>query len=788
MFKLRILKGTDALKEIKRLNLKLLCFLLGIMSSLGSVFGSCNPFGVAVSVVAENEYSFPLIAGSMIGYIFLPKLSRGICYMSIILTVLTFKWLLCGFEKIRKHILFLPLLCFGLSFLIKIFVNYSTNSDLWYIWKALTEAFMIAVSTYFFEISFKYFTKSKYPEYDGYKINHVFISILIIISSLSSATIYNLSVGRILSVIVIIFAAYCRGIYGGSAVGTAVGAAAGMSSVGMLHISGIYALGGMFAGFCTNGSKNGNKSGNKIRAGGAFLVFSTVCLLNSALNLNILVQLVYETVIGVIIFSIIPKNITDYIKLLFGLIEKDEYSEKIKENALKNNIETINKTSKGTNGKKLYISETIKSLSNAAENVMNSAFSETKPKIENACMNSVLRVCGNCNLKNLCWECKKETTKKDFEKAILDIIGGVKDENLEYPTGQSCKNFNEIIENIKRTIDSYEDGMEAKIRAKEIYNGMSEKFLFAEAIVGYTNEGIKINDNLNLEKTTKIKNLLSDYEIETVRTECIVNSLNKMFIEIEVMKIDNKNLINKDILGKISLICERQMSEPIVFDIENRTLIRISEKAVFNPQICVNRHNCNNRELCGDYCSYFRDGTGKFFVIISDGMGSGGRAAADGAVTAGIIERLIRLRVDPVSAIKIANLSISGKASEESLTAVDIMVFDLYSGETEFVKAGAPLTIIRKGNRIHKIEDASLPIGIFDETNLSVNKLKFSEGDTIVMLSDGITDIGTDWIENKLKSLDVINANDLADYILRETAIRRKMNHDDDATTAIINI
>lgn len=763
MFKFKMLSGTDLLKEAKKLVLKLVYFLLGIIFSQGSILNG-NPFGVAISTAAPKAYSISAIVGASVGYLFLPRLSRGIGYISIILMIASIRWILNNFEQLQKHALFLPTLSFTLAGMIEIFINYSSDTGLQYIYTTFTDAFMIAVSTYFFAQSFKYFANSECTDSKRLKVIQTFISLLVASVALSPVKFCGLSVGRILSIIIIAFAAYCGGAYGGSVVGTSIGTAVEILSSGRLYLSGMYAFSGMAAGICSNGSR--------VRACGAFLICSAIFLFNSAVPSNILVLSIYETIVGVVILALIPPKAINYLKALFK-ITKQSYTPQEHE---------------GKGSEKKYISETIKSISNAAEGAIHVAFSEAKPELKSVCMNSATKACTNCNLKSFCWDRNREATKKDFEEAILNIIDGSKETDTKYKISQNCKNSNEIIENIRKTVYDYEDGIEAKIRAKEIVSGMSEKFSFAEAILGYADERTKINDNMDLVKSTKIKSLLGDYKIETVRTECRISAADKLFIEIEVMKIENRELITQEILDKMSLICEKPLSSPVTFDVENRILIRISEKEVFAPKICVGRHNCNNGEFCGDYCSHFRDGAGKFFAIISDGMGSGGRAAADGAVTAGIIERLIRLRVDPTSALKIANLSISGKASEESLTAVDIMAFDLYSGETEIVKAGAPVTFILRDNEIDKIEDSSLPIGIFDEINVSVNRFKLSEGDSIIMLSDGITDIGTAWIEDKLKEPKGLKENALADYIIKETVNKRYMKHDDDATVAIINI
>ena len=768
MFKSKIIKIWDLEKGgsriiLKSLGLKLIYFLLGFFSSQGALFNKYNSLGISLSVAFPKGISNPIILGAVLGYAFLPKFGKGISYIAVILLIITLKWLLNEFIKIQKQDLLLPFICFASFFLIEIFVNYSLEDSFFYIYSTITEALILAVSNYIFIKFFKYFTFSPNATNLNSKFCYLFASLILIISSISTITFYKISVGRVLAIFIIVLAASCWGSYGGSVAGAALGGAVSMLPFGNFYLSGIYAFSGVISGMCSGGGK--------LSVCGAFLLCSSICIFNSAVLPSILPHLVCEVLIGVLIFIFVPKRSINKIEVLFS--EKNDIN------------------SEGNEREKRYITNTIKSISDVAENAAQKTFCNSRPALETVCMDCTYRICNSCSLKNLCWGKERKLTKSKVENLILSMINHKNSNKVKFEDiiiNKNCKKSEKIIKSIKRAIADYKDGIDAKIRAKELYNGMSGKFSFAGAILDYADKGIKILDTLDIEKSKKIKNLLSKHKIETVRTECHFNSENKMFIEIEVMKIDNKNLMNKEIVYKIEEISQRYMGDPITFNIENRTVIRIPERENFSLKVCIGRHNCNNGEFCGDFSSYFEDGTGKTYVIISDGMGTGGRAAADGTVTAGIIERLIKLRVDPVSAIKIANLSILGESSKESLTAIDVMSFDMYSGDAHFVKAGAPLTLIKKGNQVNRIESSSLPIGIFEEINASVNKLPLSEGDLVIMMSDGVTDIGTDWIKDTLLNFHRKEKETLADYILEETVKKRDVHQDDDVTVITIDI
>lgn len=768
MFNFGVWKGINIKEEIKKsffrdFIFKFLHFLLGVISSQGVILGRYNPFGVSMAIAVNKTYTFPATLGAILGYLFLHKLSKGIGYISVILMINTFIWIFDAVLKEKYKCLFLSVVCFISSLSVGVFVNYPGDFNFFFIYSVFLESLVMAISIYFFKKTFDILTLSIDDIPEKQKIIYLFVSLFILLISLSSIVIFKVSLSRVLSVFIIILSSCIQGVYGGSIMGIATGTAVTISSFGTPYILGVYALSGLVSGFF---SKLG-----KLASCFSFAFCSIIFLLNSAILPNVLTSLFYEIAIGIFIFLLTPKEFISYISLLFSTNNKYFCDIESK---------NFNSADKG------YISKTIRSMSNIAENTIYSMFSGSMSEIENTCMDSVYRVCRKCNLKSLCWEQEIDQTTEIFENIISDILSRSNTELINYNIEKRCKNSKKVIENIKKAKSNYEASVEAKRRIKELCRVMSEKVSFAKALFDYASEGFRSKEIL--EKSRKIKNLLSKYNIETVRTECRVSDIDRIFVEIEVMKISDKTIIKDEILRKISIICGKKMSEPVVFDLENRTIIRISQKEILDLNVNISRHSCNNGEFCGDFCCHFKDGTGKFSIIISDGMGTGGRAAADGALTARIIERLIKLRVEPISAVKIANLSILGKTSEESFAAIDIMTFDLYSGFTKFTKAGAPITFFRKDGKVNKIETTSLPIGIFDEANISVNKNIFSEGDLIVMMSDGVTDVGTEWVESIIKNIKQEEIENLSDLILQETLRRRGTGRDDDITVAVINI
>lgn len=49
------------------------------------------------------------------------------------------------------------------------------------------------------------------------------------------------------------------------------------------------------------------------------------------------------------------------------------------------------------------------------------------------------------------------------------------------------------------------------------------------------------------------------------------------------------------------------------------------------------------------------------------------------------------------------------KSGDESLATLDVVCIDMFTGDTQIMKAGAPLTIVRKNGRTYRCNSASCP-------------------------------------------------------------------------------
>ncbi|MEE1074364.1 MAG: SpoIIE family protein phosphatase, partial [Acutalibacteraceae bacterium] len=226
----------------------------------------------------------------------------------------------------------------------------------------------------------------------------------------------------------------------------------------------------------------------------------------------------------------------------------------------------------------------------------------------------------------------------------------------------------------------------------------------------------------------------------------------------------------------------RRFDLPTVTCEGDRIRAALCEMPVYDVEIGSDQHIANNGRLCGDCLDYFNDGFGKTYALVCDGMGTGGRAAVDGAMASGLMARLLKAGFGYDCSLKILNSSMLFKSTDESLATVDIASIDLYTGTTELYKAGAAPTIIRRSGKTGKAQSTSLPAGILRDIGFDKASVKCKNGDIVVLMSDGVTSGGTDWIRAEIEAWQDGSAQALAERLCECAKRRRDDKHEDDIT------
>jgi len=145
-------------------------------------------------------------------------------------------------------------------------------------------------------------------------------------------------------------------------------------------------------------------------------------------------------------------------------------------------------------------------------------------------------------------------------------------------------------------------------------------------------------------------------------------------------------------------------------------------------------------KISGDNFSLLELSGGKQGVILSDGMGAGQTAFQESAMVVDVLEELLNAGFPSETALQMLNTAMVMGREEVKFSTIDMSVFDLYTGECEFLKAGAATTFVKKKDKVERIKSTSLPIGVVSKLELDKTKHQLEDGDMVIMVTDGVMD------------------------------------------------
>jgi stage II sporulation protein E len=209
------------------------------------------------------------------------------------------------------------------------------------------------------------------------------------------------------------------------------------------------------------------------------------------------------------------------------------------------------------------------------------------------------------------------------------------------------------------------------------------------------------------------------------------------------------NCSAEQLCDRISQVLRREFDLPEIIYANGELLLTMFERAAYAIEYGVYQVSRGKEKNCGDYFDSFIDKKGYAYIILSDGMGSGGRARIDSAFACGMLIKLLRAGVDINAAIEIINNSLLVKSADESFATLDVCRIDLYSGNVELFKAGSAPTYISCNKRVVKANGKGLPVGINHRPVYERQTFTIGNSDIIIMASDG-AELSERWLEHEL--------------------------------------
>lgn len=740
-------------------------FACGVLITRGAVLGTLAPFGASFAASAPKNRLLPALLGTAFGYVLLSP-TDSFRYLAVTAAIGGVRWLLGGLPKISSSRLFAPLTAFvpilatGAALL---FSGTGTVSELSFV---IIEAFLAAAAAYIFSSALRLLGGRK--TISGFTKSEaacLVTSSCVLLLSLGSLAIEDVSVGRILAVTAVLLCARCGGVSGGAVSGVATGAVFSLSGFEQGFICGGYAFGGLAAGLFSGAPK--------IITAAVFT--ASDFLMSMAFGSGRLTAAtLIEGVSGAAAFMLLPKSVEGFVSPLFAKNGGDGLGD-----ALKSKI-TMRLD---------FISKAIGNVKNDVEKVSEKLGVMYNPSFEGVCEQAAKEVCSGCGLKMYCYEHKGGVTRDDFFRLEepLSLKGAIDESDIEARFVKTCCKKAELAAGMTEGYRELLACREAERRVAEIRGVVAGQFSGIGDILGDLSRELDGTVSSDAEAADLIITRLRQIGLNPRACVCLMDSKKRMKVELTLGSDSAENIKRGVIAREISRCCGRSFDLPSVAREDGRIRLTLCEMPDFDVEIGTDQHIAYFGKLCGDCIDYFNEG-GKTYAMICDGMGTGGRAAVDSNMAVSVMGRLLRAGLGEESSLQIVNSALMIKSEDESLSTVDLLTVDLYTGAARISKAGAHTTYIKKGGRVSALELRSLPAGILGNIKFATDSVRLSAGDMVVMVSDGVAAGDEKWLENLIKSWNRGSTQELAQAVVEEAIRRREGKKDDDITAVAVRL
>jgi stage II sporulation protein E len=743
-------------------------FFGGLLCSRGLVFGKYSPFGVALAASVPREGLWAAVMGAFFGYLLPSATYIPVRYEAALLAVAAIRWSLSELKGVNSHVLFAPVVAF-LPLLLTGMTMVFLNGSLSYTAALyVAESFLGSGCAYFLRRTGNLLLgltgdgKSKSAGiYDSGDVAALTVSVGVVVLAFSGVTFGGVSLGRILMVLLVLYCARLGGISGGTVAGVAAGVIQGLSTAGLSYLSGAYGLGGLMAGvFSPMG---------KIATAVAFILSHGVASMQVGTSSQAtILRGAVEVGAATILYMAIPKS--QRIAQLFG-VRKDTLSG----GALRGNIVL----------RLRHAAEALSQVHTSVEEISQKLSAVCAPSLQGVYDRSVEAICAGCSARGVCWRKHKEETLRNFSKLTKSLREKGRVDTLDFTPEFSdrCGRSGEMRDEINKNYGRYLLKEAAELRAAQIREVVEEHFQTTADILDEMAGEFSQYQNFDEEAAQRVAQILRENGIEPLEVCCRLDRFGRMTVEAEVSKERQKRLNRAVFTREISAACGRVFSPPCVSAAGENCRLQMCQRPAYDVARGFSQYSAKNGAFCGDSASVFYDGCGRLVAVLSDGMGTGGRAAVDGAMTCAMAESLLKAGIGFDSMLQTVNSALIAKSGDESLATLDIACIDLFSGRAEFLKAGAACTILRRGRKSEIIEASSVPVGIMPQVEFAAYHRDLSPGDVMVLVSDGVTASGQEWLEDMVLHWDEEeNPNLLAQRIIDEAKKRRSDGHEDDIT------
>ena len=739
--------------------------LAGFLTARGLVFGKYAPFAAAGAAAAPFSTMWAVILGGAVGYLFPSPVDIPARYIAALLAVGAIRWSLSELKSIRDRPVFapvtafLPLLSTGIAM---VFLNGSLSNVLA---MYIAESFLAAGTAYFLRRTVQLLeTHRETAVFDSGDVAAVIVSLGVLLLSFSNVTVSHISVGRVLIVLTVLVCARVGGLAGGAVAGIAAGTVQGLSTAGLSYLSGAYGLGGLMAGvFSPLG---------KFAVAVAFVISNGI----ASLQVNSTSQVFYgavEVAAASILYMILPQS-----RRLSNLFTA--HGDRLPGDSLRKNVIL----------RLRYTAEAMRSASDSVDRISEKLETTAAADLPHVYGRAAEKVCTGCSQCAVCWRKNRDETQKTFSRLSYPLRerGKIERSDFDVPFLTRCNRAMELRDAVNGEYRELLAKESARMRTEQVRAIVEEHFRSTAQMLGDMAEEFEQYQRFDEDSAEQVREVLRHRELTPIEVCCRIDKFGRMTIEANICRTHGVHINKGQLTREISGACGRTFTQPSVTAAGDTLKLQMCQKPVYAVQRGFAQHAANGASLCGDCAEAFTDGSGRYISVLSDGMGTGGRAAVDGTMTAGMAQSLLKAGIGFESTLKMINSAMLAKGGEESLATLDIACIDLFTGHVSLRKAGAAGTVLRRRKKTEYLEAKSVPVGILPEIAFARSEKDLDAGDMLVMVSDGVTASGTEWLCDLIANYEDDDPQALSERIVERAVKDRADGHEDDVSAVVLLI
>ncbi|HNT03628.1 MAG TPA: stage II sporulation protein E [Bacillota bacterium] len=734
-----------------------------ILSAFGLLLGRAvildflNPFCTAFFAAAMVQKLNLFVMGTSILLGVLSVGDKGILLKYIIAAIV----LIIPYAATRKMKVNRKLVISAAAALINLaagyFIFYVQNYYLYDLLMLIIESILIAILIYIYDRSL--------PVIKNYKNRRLLSSEEVVAVAVMAAFCFvgteiyiaGFSVKNIAVIFIIMIFAYLGNVGTGAAVGIIMGIVQALSGSILPSAIGVYGLCAMMCGILKNLGRYGCPLG--------FIISNALMTFYINGSTEVLIRF-YEILIASFLFVCIPQN---YMKKLSGYklsiageyLKEKSYSMRIKENTIERLSEfagvykSLADTLKDTIQDRSYFSHTD------AAQIIDQVVGKT---------------CSDCGLAGSCWK-RNFYNSYQYLFNLLTIIengGKLKKDGCYKGFKERCLKPEEIIENLKYYYDMYRNGLGWKKKINESRLLVSDQLKEVSAVV--SDLALRIDMDVDFDRDMEELIMVGlDNDAVRVKDVIVARTGNTMDVDIRVDSCGGKRECIKNIIPIVNRVTGKKFNKrEMTCDMIHGSICSIKLKEAQRYQIATGIARMNKSgAISGDNYSFIELKDGKFMLALSDGMGTGPKAALESSTTITLLEKFLYAGFDKDVALKAINSLMLLKSNDETYSTVDMTVINQYNGEVEFIKVGAVSTFIKNEEGVQIIKTGTLPVGILSRIDVELVRKKLKDGDFVVMVTDGVLDCNREivdkekWLAELIRDVDTRNPQRLAEEILQ---------------------